>query len=93
MTLSEIFEQARKEDEGIPWEDRERKEWIEPDPITGGTMTVVTIGKCFLMQIPHQAIQMTPEEMERFKAIVQTYGDRKFDGYVEEIQFITNRKP
>jgi hypothetical protein len=93
MTLDELFEQARKEYEGIPWEKRERKEWVEHDPITGGTMTVVTIGKCFLMQIPHQEIKLTHEQQERFKNLTALYGERKWDRDSDEIQFITNRKP
>ena len=93
MTLDEIFEEARKADEGIPFEQRERKESVERDPLTGGTMTVVTIGRTFMMLIPHQAIQMTPEEVERAKTIGECYKEWKSGDAAEGTQFITIPKP
>lgn len=60
-------------DDDIPFEKRERKEWVEPDPLTGGTQKVVTIGKSFMMVIPDRAIQLSPEEAEAFRARLGVY--------------------
>lgn len=62
-----------KEDDEIPFEKRERKEWVEPDPLTGGIQKVVTIGKSFMMVIPDRAIQLSPEEAEAFRARLGVY--------------------
>ena len=77
--LSELF----REDESVPFEKRERKEWVEKDPLTGGEQTVVTVGKSFMMVIPHQGIKLTPEQAENHRAIMKAYGERKWDGDTE----------
>lgn len=56
-----------KYDPNLPddWDDK--KEWVEPDPLTGGEQTVITRGKNFMMVIPHEGL--TPERIAEIAGV------------------------